>query len=165
MGCPHLHRSLIPSVINSVPSGQNTVLRPLYSDQSHPNTSRRYGKQVPHPPTFEYTPYRGKQLGFPPDSPHCTQHACRDIPKQGTGAGSATHEEALFWACQDWLAARLCRGGLALLPLLVAMPIQQEKGNMRISFSAKLPFAVSSFIRNLVQLLKSQLEKALANLI
>lgn len=63
---------------------------------------------------------------------------------------------------------QLCRGGLALLHFLVAMSIQQEKGKVHILFSAKLLFAVSSFnffIRNLVQLPESQLQKALDNLI
>lgn len=58
----------------SVSSGQNTMLFPLYSDQSQPNTSRRHGKPVPYAPTLEQTQYRGKQLACPPDSPHCTQH-------------------------------------------------------------------------------------------
>lgn len=168
VGCPHLHRSPILSVI----------IQPLLAEIPCSSLCTRI-----NPTKTQAGDMGSKFHTLPPSNIHDTGESnwgfhqihltapdtpARTFPKQETSAGSATCEEALIWACKDSLAAQLCRGGPALLHFLVAMPIQQEKGHTHILFSAKLPFAVSSFysfIRNLVQLLEPQLEKALTDLI
>lgn len=84
MGCPHLHRSLILSVLI-----QSLLAKTLCSSictQVNPTQAQAVdtGSKI-H--TLLPQNIHDREERFPPDSLHCTWHACMYIPKPGNQCG------------------------------------------------------------------------------
>lgn len=120
---------------------------------------------------LEYTRIRGKELGFPPDLPHCTWQACTYISKTGNQCRISHMWGGCILSLQRLTSCTVVqrRTSSPAFPCCNVHPTGKGQHlSENILFSAKLPFTVSSFysfIRKQVQQLKSQLEKALVDLI
>lgn len=148
VGCPGFHRLLTLCFIV-----WPLLAKILHPDESHPDTSSRARKKVLHPRTSKHTKHRGKRWGF-----HQIHLAAPGgVSKTGNERGTGHVWWGSILSCKNWAVVQRRTS-----------PPGSLWGNDQLTGKGQhvRPFVASFcyfFVRDLIQPLEAQLQKALAD--